>query len=135
MTKPDTGGRGEGRAEALFDFLVEEVDRHLNPNNDECWHCGGDGYVADCFDGLCADAESGCEDCTRRCPECAINAGQRAKAIREEVINTGDVDVAREWLKSVGRWHDGITPEQISEQLSSARAARSADSAKNGGGK
>lgn len=37
----------------------------------DCWNCGGEGYIADCFDGFCEEAEYGCEDCTRPCPECA----------------------------------------------------------------
>lgn len=35
----------------------------------ECWNCGGEGFVWDCFDGFCVNAEDGCEDCTRPCPE------------------------------------------------------------------
>lgn len=126
-----TAGRTEARAKLLFDLLVEEVDLRLNPNGEDCWHCGGDGYVADCFDGFCLDAESGCDDCVRRCPECAINASQRAKALREAVVNAGDVDIAREWIKSVGRWTDDITPDQIAAQLVEAIAALAA--AKTGG--
>lgn len=35
--------------------------------DDECPNCGGDGFVFDCFDGCCADADVGCDDCTRPC--------------------------------------------------------------------
>lgn len=37
---------------------------------DECQRCNGDGFIFDCFDGFCADADEGCDDCTRPCPEC-----------------------------------------------------------------
>ncbi|ASP64428.1 hypothetical protein [Sinorhizobium meliloti] len=37
---------------------------------DECFNCGGEGYVSDCFDGCCEDADSGCDLCTRRCDVC-----------------------------------------------------------------
>lgn len=37
---------------------------------EECWDCGGDGYVFDCLDGCCADADAGCDLCTRRCEVC-----------------------------------------------------------------
>ena len=37
----------------------------------ECHQCDGEGFVWDCFDGFCVSAEGGCDDCTRRCPECA----------------------------------------------------------------
>jgi len=36
----------------------------------ECWNCGGDGYVFDCIDGCCEDADVGCDLCTRRCDVC-----------------------------------------------------------------
>jgi hypothetical protein len=35
-----------------------------------CGNCGGEGLVYDCFDGFCMDAESGCDDCARRCDWC-----------------------------------------------------------------
>lgn len=37
---------------------------------DECWNCGGEGYVHDCIDGFCLDAEYGCDLCTYRCDVC-----------------------------------------------------------------
>jgi hypothetical protein len=39
-------------------------------DGEECGNCGGEGYVYDCFDGFCMDAESGCDDCARRCDWC-----------------------------------------------------------------
>ena len=110
------------RGELLLGFIYEEVDRRLNPDDDECWYCGGEGETYDCFDGLCADAEFGCEECTRPCPECRLHAGRRAKAIREEVIKAGDPDVATAWLKSIGRWRDDITSEQVMQELADAKA-------------
>lgn len=43
-----------------------------------CHECGGEGYVWDCFDGLCVNAEDGCMACTRRCPECVRAKRERA---------------------------------------------------------
>jgi len=37
---------------------------------DDCWNCGGEGYIADCFDGFCVNADDGCELCMRRCEYC-----------------------------------------------------------------
>lgn len=46
---------------------------------DCCSNCGGEGYVADCFEEYaCVDPESGCELCMRRCDFCnrlALKAG------------------------------------------------------------
>ncbi len=39
-------------------------------DDEECWKCGGDGYLQECFDGFCIDAEVGCDDCTYRCDIC-----------------------------------------------------------------
>jgi hypothetical protein len=40
----------------------------------EYGHCGNigcdEGWVFDCFDGLCVNAEDGCELCMRRCDWC-----------------------------------------------------------------
>ena len=36
----------------------------------ECWQCGGEGYLYDCFDGMCEYADDGCEDCAKRCDSC-----------------------------------------------------------------
>lgn len=50
--------------------MADRGDDHLD--DDTCQNCGGEGFVSDCFDGLCADAEIGCDDCTRPCSECHI---------------------------------------------------------------
>jgi hypothetical protein len=109
------------RADIMLGAIYDDVDRRLNPNGDECWHCGGEGETSDCFEEFaCIDPEGGCEDCRRPCPECRIHAGNRAKAVREEVIKLADVDVAIAWLKSIGRWHSGVTREQVEQELSAA---------------
>jgi hypothetical protein len=46
-------------------------DLYAEALDDECPCCGGEGFIFDCFDGFCADADMGCDDCTRPCPECA----------------------------------------------------------------
>lgn len=48
--------------------MADIIDSH-EPTED-CWDCGGDGFVFDCFDGQCTDAEIGCDDCTRACSIC-----------------------------------------------------------------
>lgn len=40
-------------------------------DQDVCWNCGGEGFVADCFEEYaCVDPESGCDLCMRRCDIC-----------------------------------------------------------------
>ena len=111
------------RGELLLDAIYDDVDQRLNPSGDECPECGGEGYTYDCFDGCCVDAESGCGDCERRCMECARYKHARLKAIREEVIKSNDVEIAVAWLKSVGRWRNGITNEQVKAELADAASA------------
>lgn len=41
----------------------------------DCWDCGGEGYIADCFDGFCMNAEEGCDFCTRACSTCRGKGG------------------------------------------------------------
>ena len=111
----------ETRGEILLDAIYDEIDQALNPDQEDCWYCNGEGYTYDCIDGCCIDAESGCEDCARPCMECMIYKRKRNRAIREEVIKSDDVDIARAWLKSIGRWRDDITDEQIRTQLAAER--------------
>jgi len=52
---------------------IDTPDFHNEYDDDhECPHCGGEGFVSDCFDGFCEDAEFGCDDCTRPCSYCGI---------------------------------------------------------------
>jgi hypothetical protein len=116
---PDRPQRGE----VLLACIYDDVDSRLNPDNEECWHCGGEGETYDCFDGCCVDAESGCPDCARPCLECKLYARRRARAIREEVIKSDDVDIARAWLKEQGRLRADVTDDMIREQLIAAKSA------------
>jgi hypothetical protein len=104
----------------MLEAIEDDVVMRLNPSGEECSHCGGEGYTHDCFDGFCEAAEEGCEDCARPCPECVIFKGQIAKAVREEVVKLGDVEIATAWLKSIGRWNDKITPERVQAELAAA---------------
>lgn len=110
------------RGERILVCIYDEVDNRLNPNHEECWHCGGDGETYDCIDGCCIDAESGCDLCARPCLECKLYAGRRAKAVREEVVKSGDIAVAVAWLKEKGRWNDSITVDQVRAEIEKARA-------------
>ena len=38
---------------------------------DDCWNCGGEGYVANCQDEIaCMYPEDGCDLCMQRCEYC-----------------------------------------------------------------
>ena len=41
----------------------------------DCWRCGGEGETFDCFDGFCADADIGCDMCTKKCDICDGKGG------------------------------------------------------------
>lgn len=105
------------RGEMLLEAIYDDVDRELNPNNDDCWHCGGEGETHDCIDGCCAEADYGCELCSRPCIECRIHEANRARAVRKQVIASGDTDIAIAWLKSIGRWRDDIPIERVQAEL------------------
>ena len=55
------------------------IENDYDDDGSECYECGGEGFVHDCFDGFCADADVGCDDCTRPCPACARAKRERAK--------------------------------------------------------
>ncbi len=48
-------------------------------DDDTCQRCGGEGVVFECFDGFCEDADVGCDDCTRPCPECQRHLYRQAE--------------------------------------------------------
>jgi hypothetical protein len=53
---------GEDHGPYFFNFEEEDA---------ECWDCGGEGVVYDCFEEwACVDPESGCDECMRRCDVC-----------------------------------------------------------------
>lgn len=110
------------RGERILEAIEDEVLQRLNPSGDECWHCGGEGETFDCIDGCCEDADYGCEDCSRPCIECIIFRRDLLKAVREEVIRLGDIEVAIAWLKDIGRWREGITDDQVKAELAAAAA-------------
>jgi len=110
------------RGERILEAIEDEVLQRLNPSGEDCPECGGEGYTYDCFEEwACIDPEGGCSECERRCLWCAELKRDRLKAVREEVVKLDDVDVAIAWLKDIGRWRDGITIEQIKEQLAAER--------------
>lgn len=106
----------------VLDALYEDAHRELNPNDDECWNCGGEGYTADCFDGCCEDAESGCEDCSRPCPECARFKADIERYVRVQVLRSFDVPLARAWISRKGRAKEGQTDQFILANLHAGRA-------------
>lgn len=54
-----------------YDFYDDDYDDGSCPN------CGGEGYVYDCIDGCCINAEEGCDLCAYRCDWC--NAAKPVK--------------------------------------------------------
>jgi hypothetical protein len=42
-------------------------------DDDDCWNCGGEGFVSNCFEEFaCLDPEGGCDLCTKRCDVCNL---------------------------------------------------------------
>jgi predicted Fe-S protein YdhL (DUF1289 family) len=109
------------RATQLLNWIYEDVEHRLNPGDEECPECGGEGYTFDCFDGCCMDAESGCEDCARRCAECVHWEMRIRNVVRLEVIRMLDVDVAIAFAKHTKRWSENITRTAVLANLHAAR--------------
>lgn len=50
---------------------AQEEDDFDDDYYGDCWNCGGEGYIASCFeDYACIDPEGGCGLCMRRCDVC-----------------------------------------------------------------
>lgn len=108
------------REEALLDR--HDPDAYAGGEDNDCPHCGGDGYVFDCVDGFCADAEVGCEMCTQPCVECARLKLGRERAIRVSILRALDVEAAIAWAKSKGRWNDELDTNDVLLNMHAARA-------------
>lgn len=67
------------KQQAAIRAELDDYD-YYDDYEDECWNCGGDGYVHDCIDGFCADADYGCDLCTRRCDICNPLKKEKADA-------------------------------------------------------
>lgn len=51
-------------------YTQDEIDDMMQID-DDCPQCGGSGFIFDCIDGQCLDAEIGCDLCTQRCDYCS----------------------------------------------------------------
>lgn len=57
-------------AEKLSALTGEEHTIEFFDDDDGCPNCDGSGFIYDCFDGLCLDADAGCDKCEIRCDLC-----------------------------------------------------------------
>lgn len=105
----------------LLNAIYDDAHRELNPNDDECWHCGGEGYTYDCIDGCCEDAEAGCEDCARRCIECATFEASVERYVRVQVLRAMDIPLARAWLERKRPSKAGVPDNKILANLHAGR--------------
>lgn len=113
----------ESRAERILDAIYDDVHQRLDPDDDGCGNCGGEGYTYDCIDGCCVDAESGCEDCASRCDFCASFELSIRKAVQLDVLRSLDPDLAVAFLKRNNKWSDKITPSAVLANLHAGRVA------------
>lgn len=67
----------EDMAERVYRVMSEILAPPIAPayDDDACQRCGGEGFIFECFDGFCEDADVGCDDCTQPCPECQGGTG------------------------------------------------------------
>jgi len=53
-----------------------DIDHAIAGDWIDCWQCGGEGELADCWEEYaCVDPESGCDLCLRRCDVCRGKGG------------------------------------------------------------
>ncbi len=56
---------------------IPSADDFYDEFEQDCWNCGGEGFVSDCFEEwACVDPEYGCDLCTRRCDVCRPRSPQ-----------------------------------------------------------
>lgn len=118
-------GMNISKPDFLLSAIYEDAHRELNPSDEQCPDCGGEGYIADCFDGFCVDAESGCEDCMKRCGECARFDRSIERYVRVQVLRAMDLDLTRAWARRRGRGADvaEMDDSRVLLELHAGRAA------------
>ena len=68
----------------------DDYEDHYDDDDGDCWQCGGEGLVSNCFEEFaCLDPEGGCDLCTRRCDIC--NPATPSKEEREEREQLGQI--------------------------------------------
>lgn len=67
--------------------IIDPPDDHNEYDEGECPVCGGEGFVFDCFDGCCLDADYGCDDCTRPCGCQKQQASPELQAVLSEALS------------------------------------------------
>lgn len=75
VARPETAEAGhlpEECSECGYPDPASVAAYHLGgEEDDDCWNCGGEGYVFNCFEEFaCIDPEGGCDLCMRRCDIC-----------------------------------------------------------------
>jgi len=52
---------------------MSEAEREpYDYEDNDCWNCGGEGFVSNCFEEYaCIDPEGGCDLCMKRCDVCS----------------------------------------------------------------
>jgi hypothetical protein len=53
--------------------MADDYDAEYDDDfdNGDCWQCGGEGFVSNCFtEYACMYPDEGCEECMRRCDLC-----------------------------------------------------------------
>lgn len=110
------------RGEVFLDVIEEQVHFELNPNDDDCFMCGGEGFI----EGECTCGDDTCcclEPTPPECPECRIWHAKVKRAVQVEVLRSLDIDVGIAWLKQNRKWSDAITRERVLCNLYAGRVA------------
>lgn len=87
----------------LLSALYEDAHRELNPDDDDCPDCGGEGYLLDectCGEDTCCCAEPE----PPRCIECARFEAKIERYVLVQILRVMDVPLTRAWAVRRGRW-------------------------------
>jgi hypothetical protein len=86
----------------LLNAIYDDAHRELNPNDDDCWNCGGEGFL----EGECTCGEDTCcclEPEAPPCPECRLFDAKIERYVRVQVLRAFDIPLAVAWARRKGR--------------------------------
>lgn len=110
------------KSQFLLSAIYEDAHRELNPSDEECPHCGGEGFI----DGECTCGEDCCccaEPDPPRCTECARFERNVERYVQIQVLRAMDIPLTRAWAfrRGSGVWAHNSSDAIVLRELHAGR--------------
>ena len=83
----------------------------IDYDDEFCPVCGGEGFIIDCFDGCCLDADIGCDDCTRTCA--CLRPTKQPSPELQQVLAEALTAISKAVAETDSRDSSGCSPREV----------------------